>query len=209
MDGFQACPGARAPTSPDAMHSSAAAAAVSATVAAMAIALWWKKFSKTGRSRFVGTWHLFDGAWYWENKVTGEKGYPMGEDAIGTIMYSGDGHMCVVLTVGNKHATKLTPHAPVFASGTDAEAAARLREIVTYYGPWDIDETAQTVTHRVISTSHPPMLLKDQTRFFRFSDDGTQLTLTAQHKTTAGIEDHVLLWRRATSAQYQVGAECG
>jgi hypothetical protein len=62
-------------------------------------------FAQDEKHGFVGTWKLVS----WENIVnsTGKTVYPLGEHAIGFIMYGADGQMCGEL---------MQPHRPKFAS---------------------------------------------------------------------------------------------
>ncbi|MBV8097902.1 MAG: lipocalin-like domain-containing protein [Verrucomicrobia bacterium] len=48
-------------------------------------------------NRLLGAWSLV--AWF-EVKPNGERVYPLGEDAIGQIMYSADGHIAAQLMRG-------------------------------------------------------------------------------------------------------------
>jgi len=62
-----------------------------------------------------------------------------------------------------------------------------------YFGPFTVDVQKETVTHHVVGSSNQSWLGSDQVRFYRFSPDGSQLTLSVKsgERTT-----QVLTWIR-------------
>jgi hypothetical protein len=120
--------------------------------------------------RLVGAWDLREWS---EIGADGSKSYPLGEDAIGQILYTPDGHMAAQL---------VRIHRRKFASddwreASPAEAARAFTEYFGYFGVYEIDLRQQTVIHHVKGSWFPNVEGGDQFRHFRLQGD--QLVLDA------------------------------
>jgi len=115
------------------------------------------------------------GGWLLESFVsrrdTGPVRHPFGEQPSGLILYTTDGHMSAQLTPGPGH------------------------EFVSYGGRFEVDETAETVTHHVLIATMPELLLEPQIRHAQV--EGDRLTLSARVTSADGGTTHsTLVWRR-------------
>jgi hypothetical protein len=114
--------------------------------------------------RLVGAWELREWS---EIRMDGSKSYPLGEDAIGQILYAPDGHMAAQLVRVNRRK---------FASddwrrASPEEAAGAFMEYFGYFGVYEIDLRQQTVIHHVKGSWFPNVEGGDQFRHFRFQAD--------------------------------------
>jgi lipocalin-like protein len=138
-------------------------------------------------SRFVGTWRLES------LSLTEEDGtisYPMGEDPVGYIIYSGDGFMSVgFMRVGRAG----------FASGdsgqaTDEEKIAAAESHMAYCGRYEVLE--DRVVHHIEVSSFPNWAGTSQERFFCF--EGNRLILTTPPDRVYGkTQTARVVWHRA------------
>lgn len=116
------------------------------------------------------------GGWLLESFVsrqdeTGELRYPFGENPSGLILYTADGHMSAQLTPGPG------------------------KEFISYGGRFHVDESAATVTHEVLISTMPDLLLQPQIR--HADANGDRLTLSASLTSADGTTTHsTLVWRR-------------
>ncbi|MBI3401255.1 MAG: lipocalin-like domain-containing protein [Acidobacteria bacterium] len=62
----------------------------------------------------------------------------------------------------------------------DQNGAVRPGRYIGYFGPFTVDAQKRTVTHHVIGSSYPHWLGTEQVRYYGFSDDGNQLTLSVK-----------------------------
>jgi hypothetical protein len=134
--------------------------------------------------RFIGSWSLVS----WTlTTPDGQIEFPYGEDALGNIIYTGDGRMAAHLMRRGRR---------LFASenrrdSTLEERSAAFLDYFSYCGPYTVQAEAQTVTHQVEACSSPNWVGTDRVRTFRFSGDS--LTLGA---TLADGSKHTLVWKR-------------
>lgn len=94
------------------------------------------------KDQILGTWRLTT---YEAVGPHGELMHPVGRDAIGVLAYDEQGHVSVHI---------MTPGRALFAGGDlssagDAEFAAAARGYFAYYGIFEVDEAARTVTHKL------------------------------------------------------------
>jgi len=134
----------------------------------------------------VGTWTLLS----WRNEASdGTVTHPMGEDAVGFLVYSSDGHVSAHL------ARRQRPH---FAHtdmvrGTPAENTAAMTTHISYVGTYEF--FGDTVVHHAILSSFPNWSGTDQHR--RATFEGDTLLLSGEPMSFEGrtIVAHAL-WQR-------------
>jgi hypothetical protein len=143
----------------------------------------------TTRSRLIGTWHLIS---YETRGADGSVVYPMGREVIGLIMYAPDGYMSANLMV---------PGRPAFTGGAastanTAELAAASAGYFGYAGRFEVDESAQTVGHRIDVALVPNLVGTTQLRHVAF--DGARLILRGDPAPMAGrVAAPIIIWERA------------
>lgn len=123
------------------------------------------------RNRFVGVYSLVEYA-------------PHGDRPSGRIQYDDGGHMLAMLFPPDRE--------PLGDAATAEDYRAAMRGVVAYYGTYDIDVDAGTVTHHVEGASNPSWIGDDFVRWYRFEDGDLRLSLNPDFRGT-------LLWRRLTS----------
>ncbi len=137
---------------------------------------------------FTGTWKLIACEF---RSADGHIDSPFGDDALGTIIYDASGNMAVQIIRADR---------PKFVSGdkyngTPEEVKAAFEGSLAYFGRYEVDEAAGTVTHRVVGSEFPNWVGSDQTRYFVFS--GEQLTLSTPPMPMGGVmATGVLVWKR-------------
>ncbi len=136
---------------------------------------------------FLGTWRLIS----WENRdPAGERGYPLGPDAVGYLTYTTDGYMFAqIMAAERAPLATLNPF-----GGTDAEAAAAARSHMSYCGTYEVRDGE--VIHRVSVSDFPNWVGGEQLRFYKFEDE--KLILSAPpFQTRKGEISTFLIWERA------------
>ena len=141
----------------------------------------------------VGTWRLVS----WENRsvVDGEVSYPLGEDAVGYIMYGQDGYMSVAIMrpEGARFADE-----DLFGGGAEERAQAATT-YVTYCGRYEF--RGDTVVHRVDLSLSPNWINVEQERLVEAAGDrlmpSTRPTLLGGVRRTA----HAIRERVGTPTQ--------
>ena len=140
----------------------------------------------------VGTWRLVS----WENRGVGDGGvsHPLGEDAVGYIMYSPDGHMSVAIS---------RPDRARFAAGDllggSAEERAQAAETyVSYCGRYEF--RGETVVHFVELSLFPDWVGAEQERLVEVSGD--RLVLGTRPMVLGGVQRTAhLIWERVRTAE--------
>jgi hypothetical protein len=123
------------------------------------------------RDKLIGSWRL---AWDEEQAADGKMVRP---EQTGVIMYTRDGHMAVqIMLPEGKNAPE---NNPVKYEQGSYEA---------YYGTYDVDEVAHTVTHHVEGALVRSLIGKNLTRAYRF--EGKQLIL----KSSRADEHWTIAW---------------
>lgn len=136
------------------------------------------------RSGLAGSWSLE--AWQTID-ANGVVAYPLGEDAVGQLMYDDEtSKMSVQLVVADQ--------AP-FASddwqqASTEEMIAAWPRYFGYFGTFTVDDSTQTVTHHIRAGWFPNLAGTDQVRHYHL--DADRLTLEAE--TAWGSVR--ILWRR-------------
>lgn len=121
--------------------------------------------------RLLGAWRLASSDWEGD---AGKVDSPLGDDAVGQLIYDRSGAVSAQLMRRNQ---------PRFAHddwrlATAAERAAAWIGYFCYFGTYALDETAATVTHHIEGSWFPNLVGTDQLR--RFSFDRDRLSLTAE-----------------------------
>lgn len=119
--------------------------------------------------QFVGTWKLVSSEFKFSD---GQVINPLGNDAIGILMYDASQHMSVQITRRDR---------PIFASddqlkGTPSEMKSAFKGFTAYFGSYHVNEKEAIVTHHVEGSLFPNWIGKDQVRFFEFSDNRLRLS---------------------------------
>ncbi|MGB0562559.1 MAG: lipocalin-like domain-containing protein [Spirulinaceae cyanobacterium] len=142
-------------------------------------------------NKFIGSWRLL--AWY--NKDTdGKMYYPFGEDAVGYIMYAADGYMGVNIMKRDR---------PQFADndllkGSQSEQSEAFKGYIAYSGRYEIQ--SDKVIHHIEATLFPNWVGVAQERFFEFSPDHNQLTLSTRPIMMSGKQQSAhLTWARCAT----------
>ena len=125
------------------------------------------------RDKLIGSWRL---AWVEEQAADGKM---FRAEQTGVIMYARDGHMAVqIMLPEGKNAPE---NNPVKYDQGSYEA---------YYGTYDVDEVAHTVTHHVEGALVRSLIGKSLTRVYRL--EGKQLML----KSSRPDEHWTIVWER-------------
>ena len=127
------------------------------------------------REKLIGAWRL---AWEDEQGTDGKMKHIV--DYKGTIVYTRDGHMSVQIMLPNPDVVRDVDN-PVKYDQGGYEA---------YYGSYEVNEQAHTVTHHVQGSLVRALVGKDLTRVYRFSDG--QLIL----KSSRPDEHWTIAWER-------------
>ena len=136
----------------------------------------------------IGAWKLIS---FQIERSDGTVIYPFGEDAIGSIIYSESGRFS---------AQAMRRARPQFAAGdrmqgTPEEIKASYEGVVSYFGPYDFDPDAGTVTHNVEGSLFPNWEGQAQLRYFQL--DGNRIRLsTPPMKWSGGEIVASLVWER-------------
>jgi hypothetical protein len=118
----------------------------------------------------IGTWRLVR----WEERNTdGTIKYPLGDDAIGQIIYGADGCMSAQLMRRNQARFAQDD----WRKATPAEKSEAWGNYFAYFGTYSVDTKASAVTHHVEGSWFPNLVGLDQQRYYRF--EGDQLVLDA------------------------------
>jgi hypothetical protein len=138
--------------------------------------------------RLVGAWALIEWS---EQKSDGSKSFPLGEDAIGQIIYTADGHMAAQLA---RHGRRTFPSEDWREAGSD-DGARAFKEYFGYFGTFSIDTEKQVVTHHVEGSWFPNLEGRDQERHYRFEDDLLVLDADTEWGSVR------IVWRKAQAAR--------
>ena len=136
----------------------------------------------------IGTWHLVSSEFRHTN---GEVTYPIGQNAVGLLIYTAEGYMAVQLMRTDR---------PAFASddvfqGTPEEIRAAYEGFTAYFGTYTVDDTAGKVTHNVQGHLFPNRIGSTVTREFTLVDQC--LTLRATVRRDGRPLTALLIWARA------------
>lgn len=141
----------------------------------------------TGQGALVGAWLLER----WDYTVEGEpRGYPMGEDAVGQIIYSDGGRMAAILSMASRPPLS----ADQFHKADPAEREMASLTYVSYGGTYEV--AGSVVTHHVEFSLFPNWVGTDLVR--HISWDGDRLVLTGDPEVSGSGKTVVnrLRWQR-------------
>src|SRR5262249_49928643 len=142
------------------------------------------------KDQLVGMWKMVGAEFQWPDGAPADL---YGDAPTGVIIYGPLGDMAVQI---------MRAGPPRFASGdfpagTPDELGAAVAGYMAYFGRYDLDEAARTVTHHIRGSLFPNWIGQDLTRVVEI--DGTRLILrTAAPMPTAGrMTTGVLIWERS------------
>jgi lipocalin-like protein len=141
------------------------------------------------REKILGTWRLV--SYVEQDERGGPVAFPLGRDAAGLIMYTTDGYMSAQLMRSGRH----DYDQPDIGGGTIQQAAAAAEGYLAYSGPYDVDEAASVVHHRVAVSLLPNWLETVQIRHGSLKDN--QLTLVSEIPLGGKVIRSTLVWARA------------
>ena len=133
---------------------------------------YWFRRRNSVLDRFIGEYDLVEKSFFFQ-LTSGEKKYPMGEDAVGRIMYTSNGYM----TAHMMQKDRAVIGSPDFNQMTPDERSTAFKECIAYQGTFDIDPVAKQVTHHVATATMPTMVGTDMVRDYVFSEGDQLLTL--------------------------------
>jgi hypothetical protein len=141
------------------------------------------------REKILGTWRLV--SYVEQDERGGPVTFPLGRDAAGLIMYTTDGYMSAQLMRSGRH----DYDQPDIGGGTIQQAAAAAEGYLAYSGPYDVDEAASVVHHRVAVSLLPNWLETVQIRHGSLKDN--QMTLVSEIPLGGKVIRSTLVWARA------------
>ncbi|HEX2576221.1 MAG TPA: lipocalin-like domain-containing protein [Aquihabitans sp.] len=138
-----------------------------------------------------GTWRLTR----WDSAVDGTfRGYPMGEDARGQIIYSTDGNMSAILMMADRPRSE----AAQFHQASPEEREIAALGYVSYGGTWTLAD--ETVVHRVEFALFPNWIGTDLVRTVDWQGDELVLTSIPETTSSGKVVVNRLVWERAPTA---------
>ena len=117
---------------------------------------------------FIGTWRLVDCA---SETDTGRTDFSLGPNVIGLLYYDDKGNMAAQLMSTDRE--RLSSSNPVETPAEEYKKA--FLGFVSYFGEYEFDFDAATVTHHVKASSAPNWVGRDQLRHFELR--GNRLSL--------------------------------
>jgi hypothetical protein len=141
----------------------------------------------TSPSDLHGSWLLRR----WDSTVEGVfHGYPMGEDAVGQIVYNPDGHMAAILSMRDRARFNTSQ----FHKGSPDQRDAAAVTYVSYGGTYEV--VAEVVTHHVAFSLFPDWVGTDLVRTVSWDDDELVLTSIPEISGSGRSVVNRLFWRR-------------
>ena len=136
----------------------------------------------------AGTWKLIS---YETVTPAGVRTYPLGEDAVGLLVYLPSGRMSVQFMRKDR---------PKFTSGdawrgTLEEEKAAFEGFFSYAGRYTVDAKRGVVTHHIEISSAPNYVGTDVERTFSISGNRVRLT-TPQRQLAGQTSSSTLIWER-------------
>jgi hypothetical protein len=145
--------------------------------------------AESAAERLVGSWDLVAV----ENRGSdGSVEQPFGSAPRGRINYTADGLMSAQVM----HAERAAFATQGLYDGTPAEKAAAYDSYIAYFGRYELDPAAGTLTHAITGSLFPNWSGSRQTRYYSFDGDTLTLSSPPMEKGGRAITVHVV-WRRA------------
>jgi hypothetical protein len=116
----------------------------------------------------AGTWALVSTAW---RRADGRHANPFGDGAAGILTYDTAGNMAAQIMRARRPAAEPGEH-----TGIDTAMAVAVPGYIAYFGTYELDAAAGTVTHRVAGATLPAWAGTEHHR--RFAVEGDRLTLS-------------------------------
>jgi hypothetical protein len=138
--------------------------------------------------RLVGTWQLVSRV----DRDASGKTVPdpsLGPDPIGYLIYDGSGHVAVQLMAGHRSSDPCQVTAPA-----EANNLAHVGGYDAYFGRYEVDLAARTVTHILEGALSQPDVGRRLVRRFKLDGD----TLTIEFEPAAKGRTRTLIWRRVS-----------
>jgi hypothetical protein len=141
---------------------------------------------RQAHNALVGAWRLLS----WENRAAdGQVTYPMGTDALGSLLYTADGRFSVTIS----RTGRIGFAAGDLLSGTTEEKAQAVESFVAYAGRYSFH--GDRVIHHVELSLFPNWVGSDQQRSVELTGD--RLVLSASPLLLAGKQQVPrLVWER-------------
>ena len=141
------------------------------------------------KEKLIGTWKLVSCVGHWSD---GRTTYPYGPNPAGVLAYDANGNFSAQIQDQDR---------PLFESGnllrgTPEEFKAAFEGYVAYYGTYEVDEAAGSLTHHVQGSLFPNWVGVDQSRLFEFSDNRLLLT-TPPFQGKQSQLTLTLIWERS------------
>jgi hypothetical protein len=118
------------------------------------------------QKRLIGNWKLVKYETFDQSGAVRPGRYD-----VGRVAYEASGEMTAHLLRSDR---------PKEAPTTDSAQAAAYQSYIGYFGPFTVDMQKGTVTHHVVGSSFPHWVGTEQVRYYGFSPDGNQLTLSVK-----------------------------
>ena len=144
----------------------------------------------TSVAELQGSWELA----HWDYTVDGEhRGFVMGEDAQGQLLYTPEGRVSAILMQANRPSLQVTG----FHQATPEQRDEAALTYISYGGTFDVE--GDRVVHHLEYCLFPDWIGTDLVR--EVSWDGDKLVLTTAPETTSTGKTVInrLFWRRAGS----------
>ncbi|WP_446487542.1 lipocalin-like domain-containing protein [Caulobacter sp. LARHSG274] len=135
-------------------------------------------------NQLIGAWELVEWS---EIHFDGTKTYPLGEEALGQLLYSEDGHVAAQLV----RARRARFESNDWRIAASDEGARAFKEYFGYFGTYSVSLDRGAVVHHVKGAWFPNVEDSDQARRFKFENE--RLVLDAD--TDWGKVR--IVWRRA------------
>ncbi len=143
----------------------------------------------SGKEMLLGTWKLVSSVGVYSD---GRVRHNYGEKPEGLLVYDPQGNFSGQIQGQGR---------PLFESGNllkgeAEEIKAAFEGYVAYYGRYEVDEEAASLTHHVEGSLFPNWVGNTQTRFYSF-EDGKLVLTTAPFVGNKNSVVHTLVWERA------------
>lgn len=112
---------------------------------------------------FIGAWELV--AWY-EITADGRAQAPLGDTAVGQIIYTADGHVSAQIMERDLERFSSDD----WREASLAESGTAWKGYFGYFGRYVVDEARETVTHHILGAWFPNLVGTQQVRHYRFED---------------------------------------